>query len=160
VAPIATAGKDDGHDRWEDKYGRWFARAMSESTAETIWETVISKDTRYSRDAYFFVREALDFTQEHIKKENGGKPRHVSGQELLEGIRLFTLQQFGPMARTVLDEWGIRRCEDFGEIVFNMVEHKILSKTDKDSREDFKGGYDFRDAFEKPFIPSARLVQN
>jgi uncharacterized repeat protein (TIGR04138 family) len=84
----------------------------------------------------------------------------VSGHELLEGIRLYALQQFGPMARTVLEDWGIRACEDFGEIVFNMVEHKILSKTDDDSREHFKGGYDFRDAFEKPFIPSARLLQS
>ena len=133
---------------------------MSELTAETIWEGLIEKDGRYTRDAYGFVQEALNFTQEHIKKENSGKPRHVSGQELLEGIRVFALQQFGPMTRTVLDEWGIRNCEDFGEIVFNMVEHKILSKTEKDSRDDFKGGYDFRDAFEKPYLPAARCLQN
>ena len=133
---------------------------MSELTAETIWEELTGKDTRYTRDAYCFVREALDFTQDHVKKQNLGKPRHVSGQELLDGIRLYALQQFGPMTRTVLEEWGIRSCEDFGEIVFNMVEHKILSKTENDSREDFKGGYDFREAFEKPFVPSGRCLQS
>jgi len=82
--------------------------------------------------------------------------RHVSGQELLEGLRRFALDQFGPMAKTVFDHWGVRRCEDFGEIVFNMVEKGILGKTDQDSREDFRGGFDFEEAFVKPFQPSAR----
>ena len=57
------------------------------------------------------------------------------------------------MALVVLGEWGIHRCEDFGEIVFNMVEYELLAKTDKDSRDDFKGGYDFEDVFQKPFLP-------
>jgi len=53
----------------------------------------------------------------------------------------------------VLNEWGVHRCEDFGEIVFNMVEHDLLAKTSEDSRENFKGGYDFEEAFRKPFLP-------
>lgn len=57
------------------------------------------------------------------------------------------------MSLTVLTEWGITRCEDFGEIVFNMVEHKLLSKTDEDSREDFRSIYTFKEAFERPFRP-------
>jgi uncharacterized repeat protein (TIGR04138 family) len=72
---------------------------------------------------------------------------------LLAGIRDYGLQQYGPMTLIVLHEWGIRSCEDFGEIVFNMVENALLAKTDKDSREDFKGGYKFEDAFRKPFLP-------
>ena len=58
------------------------------------------------------------------------------------------------MTLTVLEEWGIKCCEDFGEIVFNMVENKLLAKTEQDSREDFRNGYDFHDAFRKPFLPS------
>jgi uncharacterized repeat protein (TIGR04138 family) len=81
---------------------------------------------------------------------------HVTGQQLLDGIREFALTQYGPMARTVLNEWGIRRCEDFGDIVFNMVEQGLLSKTDQDSREDFKGGYDFDSAFVWPFLPPSK----
>src|SRR5436190_13157121 len=111
---------------------------MHEATFEEGLEQILAKDQRYHRDAYHFLREALDFTQKCIVKENRGQLRHVSGQELLAGIRDYALTQFGPMALTVLNEWGIKRCEDFGEIVFNMVESKILAKTDNDTREDFQ----------------------
>lgn len=80
--------------------------------------------------------------------------RHVSGQELLKGIREYALGQFGPMAMTVLDDWGIHTCRDFGEIVFNMVEIGLLAKTDADTRSDFDGGYEFVEAFRNPFLPS------
>ncbi len=121
---------------------------------DDVLEEILARDTRYARDAYYFMREALDHTQKQQLKTRKAEPRHVTGQELLEGIRQFALDQFGPMTLTVLDEWGVRRCEDFGEIVFNMVDAHLLGKTDKDSREDFKGGYDFHEAFRKPFLPS------
>lgn len=142
---------------------------------ETL-DQIVQNDPRYDRDAYLFIREALDFTQRIVNKgsktekgEKGeksesrtsasaeageGKVRHVSGQELLAGIRAYALDQFGPMTLTVLHEWGVRRCEDFGELVFNMVENHLLAKTKKDSRDDFKGGYDFDEAFRQPFLPS------
>jgi uncharacterized repeat protein (TIGR04138 family) len=132
---------------------------MHEATFEEGLDLILAKDSRYHRDAYLFVREALDHTQKTIVKENRGELRHVSGQELLGGIRDFALQQFGPMAMTVLDEWGIKRCEDFGEIVFNMVEISLLAKTEKDSRDDFQGGYDFDDAFRKPFLPQSKSAK-
>jgi uncharacterized repeat protein (TIGR04138 family) len=128
---------------------------------DEVLEKVVGKDPRFPREAYFFVREALDHTQKLIgKPAKDDAPRHVTGQQLLEGIRDFALQQYGPMAVTVLEAWGIRRCEDFGDIVFNMVENSLLAKTDQDSREDFKGGYDFEDAFRKPFMPKTRLAVN
>jgi uncharacterized repeat protein (TIGR04138 family) len=121
-------------------------------------EKIAAKDSRYSREAYIFVREALDHTQRMISKAGRDDgPRHVSGQQLLEGIRDFALQQYGPMTLTVLNDWGIQKCEDFGEIVFNMVENSLLAKTDQDRREDFVGCYDFDEAFRKPFLP-ARAV--
>ena len=123
---------------------------------EELIEPILAKDPRYHRQAYLFLREALDHTQTTVSKPKKGEIRHVSGQELLGGIREYALEQFGPMALTVLEEWGIRRCEDFGEIVFNMVEHGLLAKTDKDSRDDFKPGYCFREAFQQPFLPAAR----
>jgi uncharacterized repeat protein (TIGR04138 family) len=129
---------------------------MHEASFEEGLEQILAKDSRYQRDAYLFVREALDHTQKSILKENRGQMRHVSGQELLGGIREFALDQFGPMVITVLEEWGVRNCRDFGEIVFNMVEIGLLAKTDMDSRTDFEGGYDFDDAFRKPFLPSTR----
>ena len=128
---------------------------MQAASFEEAIEQIAAQDLRYNREAYFFLREALD----HTHKITGKPPkknavRHVSGQELLNGVREYALQQFGPMTLTVLEEWGIKRCEDFGEIVFNMVENKLLAKTEQDSREDFRNGYDFHDAFRKPFLPS------
>jgi uncharacterized repeat protein (TIGR04138 family) len=130
---------------------------MQEINFDEAVELILVRDPRYAREAYTFVREALDFTQKLIGRENRGAIRHVSGQELLDGIRQLALQQFGPMAMTVLEEWGVRNCRDFGEIVFNMVEIGLLAKTEKDSREDFAGGYDFTDAFCKPFWPQSKL---
>ena len=129
---------------------------MQEINFDEAVELVLAKDSRYPREAYVFVREALDYTQKLVGKETRGQIRHVSGQKLLDGIRQFALQQFGPMTMTVFEEWGVRSCRDFGEIVFNMVEIGLLAKTEKDSRDDFQNGYDFTDAFRKPFLPQNR----
>jgi len=130
---------------------------MQEINFDEAVDSIIAKDARFSRDAYAFVREALDFTQKLVVKEARGNIRHVSGQELLNGIRQFALQQFGPMVVTVFEDWGVKSCRDFGEIVFNMVETGLLAKTDKDTRDDFQNGYDFTDAFRKPYWPQSKL---
>lgn len=129
---------------------------MEELNFNEVLDKIVAADPRYRREAYDFVREALDFTQKVVAQSAKGSKRHVKGQELLAGIRDFALAQYGPMALTVLEEWGVRRCEDFGEIVFNLVESGILSKTPEDSREDFKGGYDFIKAFKVPFLPKGK----
>jgi uncharacterized repeat protein (TIGR04138 family) len=129
---------------------------MHEANFEEGLEMILAKDPRYPRDAYLFVRDALDFTQKSAAREHR-QGLHVTGQELLVGIRDYTLAQFGPMAITVLEEWGITRCEDIGEIVFNVVDAGLFSKTDTDSRADFQGGYDFEEAFRKPFLPSSKM---
>lgn len=95
---------------------------MQEVSFEDALEIITLKDPRYPREAYSFVREALDHTQRLLAKEKQGGIRHVSGQELLAGIKDYALTQFGPMAMMVLQEWGIHGCQDFGELVFNMVE--------------------------------------
>ena len=124
---------------------------------ETV-DTIIQKDSRYHREAYIFVRDALGHTVEMVAKKPNEKPPHVSGQQLLKGIRTYALEQFGPMAQTVFNEWGIQACEDFGEIVFNMVESNLLAKTTEDSREDFRSGYDFFEAFRRPFLPPKEVT--
>ena len=132
---------------------------MQEVSFEEGFQKIHAKDPRYPRDAYLFVREALDHTQKIVaRKADRNRPRHVTGQELLEGIREHALAQFGPMAKTVLEEWNIHACKDFGEIVFNMVEIQLLAKTETDTREDFADGYDFDDAFRRPFLPSDKLT--
>ncbi len=127
-------------------------------------DAILAKDNRYTREAYFFVRESLDVAQKRFAKAGGksakDKRAHVSGQQLLEAIRAHALEQFGPLTLMVLEEWGVRRCEDFGELVFNMVESSLLGKTENDSRDDFKGGYDFFQAFRQPYLPKDKRAGN
>jgi uncharacterized repeat protein (TIGR04138 family) len=107
-----------------------------------VVENICAVDNRYKPDAYEFIMQALHFTQDKFKRNT-----HVTGRELLEGVREFVIEQYGPMGKTVLNHWGITRTQDFGNIVFNMVDKKLLSKTDADSLDDFKDVYDFEAAF-------------
>ena len=106
-------------------------------------EKIIIKDPRYKADAYEFVMQALWFTQGALKRRT-----HVTGRELLDGIKEFALEQYGPMSKVVFDHWGVKDTYDFGSIVFNMVDNKLMSKTDEDSIDDFRGIYDFDKAFD------------
>jgi uncharacterized repeat protein (TIGR04138 family) len=131
---------------------------MQEVDFDQEVEKILARDSRYTREAYVFVREGLDFTRKIVNRENPGPARqHVSGQELLDGMRQLGLQQFGPMAATVFAEWGITRCQNFGDIVYNMIDIGLFAKTDKDSREHFENGYDFDTAFRKPYLPQSKL---
>ena len=114
-----------------------------ESFLEKI-EKVMKANGRYKFEAYSFVMAALHHTVSRLKK-----PRHVTGPELLDGIRSYALDQFGPMARTVLRYWGIEETLDFGKIVFALVEVGILRKQPEDKIEDFKNVYDFKEAFDQ-----------
>ena len=127
---------------------------MKHPNADELLLSILDRDPRYTEEAYAFIRAGLDYTVRRLEK-----PRHVSGQELLDGIREFALSEFGPMTKTVLSGWGIHCTEDIGEIVFNLVETGLLGKTDEDNRADFAKGYDFDEAFCKPYLPSgeARL---
>ena len=116
-------------------------------------DAIVAADPRYDKDAYLFLQDALDFTMKSRKKQRTDLSRHVTGQELLEGVRLFALKENGPLVPMVFESWGIARCEDFGEMVFNLVRAGIFGKTDTDRIEDFHGAYTFHDAFVKPFLP-------
>ena len=105
------------------------------------------------------MRQGLDHTVKELRKKETSKTersRHVSGPELLHGIRGFALDQYGPLAKTVLNAWGLKRCRDFGDIVFNLIEYDVFAKTEKDRPEDFSDSYSFEDAFVKPFQPAKR----
>lgn len=105
-------------------------------------EEIYLRDKRYKPDSYEFAMQALHFTQNKLKRSG-----HLSGRELLAGIQEFAIEEYGPMAKTVLKHWGINKTEDFGNIVFNLIEKKILSKTQEDSLGDFKDVYDFEVVF-------------
>lgn len=121
-----------------------------------VIDEIMAEDPRYGKNAYYFVRKALDFTVQLHTQKAKRTVGHISGAQLMEGFRSYTLEQFGPMANTVLDNWGVRDTQDVGNIVFNLVAHDILGKNEKDSIEDFKDLYSFKDAFEKPFLPRKR----
>lgn len=105
-------------------------------------EKVVEENKPYTLEAFKFVLDALHETVSVLDK-----PRHVSGQELLEGIRLYAIREYGPLAKTVLNYWGIRTTEDFGRIVFLLVEIGLLRKQPEDRIEDFQNVYDFDEAF-------------
>src|SRR5213594_441539 len=117
-------------------------------------DSIVASDPRYQRDAYVFLRDALDFTTKQQKKAKGATVRHVTGPELLGGVRQYALKEFGPLVMTVFDNWGIRSCEDIGNMVFNLIGAGIFGKTEEDSIEDFKNVYDFGEVFVKPFAPA------
>ncbi len=135
---------------------------------------LLQRDRRYKRDAYVFVFESLDFAQRVLEmgserpsephpagpqEEERGPQRHVTGQELCEAVRRYALEQYGYMAKTVLNSWGVRSTSDFGEIVFNLIRIGHMRKTPQDRREDFDNVYDFDTAFEDEFritVPRAK----
>jgi uncharacterized repeat protein (TIGR04138 family) len=118
---------------------------------------ICKEDSRYDRKAYDFVRLGLEHTVKDLRKRDAARAersRHVNGAELLDGLRAYALEQFGPLAKTVLNAWGVQNCRDIGEIVFNLIEYNVFSKTDNDRREDFSEVFDFDEAFVKPFQPA------
>jgi uncharacterized repeat protein (TIGR04138 family) len=120
----------------------------------------------YPEEAYRFVQQGLTFTVQkiHAAQTDPQASRHVSGRDLCEGLRELALKQWGLMARTVLSRWNITSTMDFGRIVFAMVEHDLLQKTENDRVEDFRQVFDFNTAFEKdyriePTIESGRAAR-
>lgn len=115
----------------------------------------LQNDPRYHPAAYELVRDALHAASKKFRDENADD-QHVSGQELLEGFREHVLGEYGPMSKLILDEWGLQRGEDVGNIVYNLIGCGYFGKNDGDSLEDFAGGYDFATAFTEPFLPSSQ----
>ena len=120
-------------------------------------DSIVATDHRYQREAYIFLRDALDFTTKQQKKAKGTTVRHVSGPELLGGVRQYALKEFGPLVMTVFENWGIHATEDIGHMVFNLIGAGIFGKTEEDSLDDFKNVYDFQEAFVRPFAPEKKI---
>lgn len=139
---------------------------MSEEVKDLI---TVARETKYPLDAFHFVQRGLEFTVRRTHGElpapaSSAKPaepppepgtRHVTGQALCQGLRDFAIQEYGLLARTVLRRWHINSCEDFGKIVFAMVDARLMNKTDEDSIRDFVGVFDFNEAF----APSVQLSE-
>ncbi len=121
---------------------------MNKEFAETI-ERIRQKNKKFSPDAYVFVSEAIDETAKKLGFYNASQ--HLSGKELVEGMADFALDRFGPMTFQVLKTWGLTKTQDFGDIVYSLIDEKILFKSESDSVEDFNNVYDFRQRFLSPW---------
>lgn len=117
---------------------------------------LLSRKLRFHPDAYRFVFDGLKRAQQLLSRSrasaNDEEPgQHISGQQLLNGIRVLASEQYGPMALTVFRHWGVRSTEDFGRIVFDLIDRGEMSKTDRDQLSDFIDVYDFDDAFTRQY---------
>ena len=125
-------------------------------------EEIIDEQGLYPREAFDFVRRGLSYTVERIHPEitDPEASRHVSGQQLCEGLREFALMHWGLLARTVLRRWNIHRTEDFGTIVFTLVDGSEMSRTDADTIEDFRNVYDFATVFDSSYRIEGRSTES
>jgi uncharacterized repeat protein (TIGR04138 family) len=115
----------------------------TQNNFEEKLRVVTGRDHRYPVAAYRFIYEGLDYTVKSI-----GCKRHVSGRELAEGLRNLAIEQWGGLALLVLGQWNIHKTADFGNMVFNLVEAGLMSRSDSDSLEDFAEVYDFARTFQ------------
>ena len=152
---------------------RFYFSLMQKADFSDCLDALVASDPRYEKEAYLFVRDALDYTlkQGQAAGPKGSKrsastsvggaagrdepERHVTGQQLVAGARALALAEWGPMAITVLAHWGIHSTADIGAIVYNLIEARIFGKNDQDSPADFEGAYSFHEAFVLPFQPAA-----
>lgn len=130
---------------------------MQPAQFEHAIENIVRRDRRFDPHAYLFLKDALDFTLKRAAEGNGGQPRHVSGRELVQGFRDLALQEFGPMAHTLMDEWGLENTRNIGEMVFHLIDEQMFGKQDSDTLDDFEHIFDFEEAFAHPFVPKSQL---
>jgi len=120
--------------------------------ADELLERLRIRHPRFHEKAYLFVLASL-----HQVMATLDAPRHITGHELAEGVRGLAIERYGPMARSVLQHWGIHRTDDLGDVVFALVEQGVLIKQEEDSREDFADIFDFEEAFDRDYPWEARL---
>ncbi len=125
---------------------------------EEAVEVLVDKNPNYDREAYSFIRDALDATVKKLKGEKTTGSKHVTPAQLLEGVKDYALKEYGPMAWTVLSFWGLHSSRDVGFIVFNLIEAGVFGKTESDRLEDFENGFDFHEAFVAPFLPAGKTA--
>jgi len=134
-----------------------FAHLFFENAMRDMALFSVASQTKYPLDAFLFVQRGLDFTvtrlhgkrtpADILAEDDEDRTRHISGQQLCYGLRDFALEEYGLLAQAVLRRWRITTSEDFGQIVFAMVDGQIMRKTERDRVEDFNSVFDFSEAF-------------
>ncbi len=119
---------------------------------------ILEREPAYDIQAYLFLRDALDYTMKRVKGVSPNASVHVAGPELVMGFHDYALEQFGPMAITLLEEWGVRESRDVGKMVFELIEEQIFGKQESDSPDDFEGVIDFQKSLRAPFLPRGKMA--
>jgi uncharacterized repeat protein (TIGR04138 family) len=131
---------------------------MNDTQFDQAVNEILMRERRFDPMAYYFLKEALDYTAKRLAEAKRGK-RHVTGPELMEGFRDHALEQFGPMASTLMREWGVREAKHVGEMVFQLIDQRVFGKQESDKPEDFTNAMDLESALVEPFIPRARKMR-
>ncbi|MGJ8672621.1 Minf_1886 family protein [Rubritalea sp.] len=118
-------------------------------------QNILKRDSRFSPDGYSFLKQALDYTVTEHTKHDPDMSQHVTAKELLDGFRNLALEEYGPMASTLLAEWGIHNCSHVGDMVFLLIQEGMFGKQDSDRRDDFSEAYDFNEVFVAPYLPKS-----
>ena len=127
---------------------------MNPESYDDIVTRIYEADNRFDPEAYYYLRDVIDRTTQKLERSGPtSKDRHVSGQELSEGFRDCMLEDFGPMAATLAEEWGIGQSEDIGSMVYNLIEAGAFGKSSKDKKSDFNGVFNLLEVLETPYRP-------
>ena len=128
---------------------------MDQESENKAIEAILAEDSRYSVEAYELVVDALRAVAKRRRKgDRGPKVARLDAAALLAAVRDFALEEYGPMTYTLLESWNLRSCRDIGEVVFNLAGRGVVALESGDRREDFHGGFDFAEAFRRPFEPA------
>lgn len=133
---------------------------MEKPNFDEAVKSITSQDRSFEIDAYHFLREALDHTVSKLREDELEEHRHVSGPELLQGVVEHALREFGSMAVTVLDSWGIRTGEDIGKMVFQLIEAGAFGRSEEDSPADFVDVVNLKEELMAPFKPSRQVIKS
>ena len=128
---------------------------MSTLSLEARIDELAQSRRDYASEAYHFVFESLDHVGERPSPLRAS--HHITVHQLLDGLRDLALQQFGPLSRCVFESWGVYGTDDFGEIVFRLIENDLLNRSDTDHRADFHDVFSFREAFEESYTPKIQI---
>ncbi len=128
---------------------------MNDQSFEETAARICERDFRYDMEAYYFIRDALGYATRKFNRT--GPNRHITGAELSEAIRDYAIQEYGPVSYLVLTEWGLEKTDDFGEIVYSLINEGVFGKSEEDRKDDFKNVFDFADAFLTPFEPKVEI---
>lgn len=131
---------------------------MSKAKFEAAVDEIIKLHPKYKRDAYFFLRDSLDHTVQTQRSDELVEHRHVTGPEFLDGLRDYSLKEFGPMSLSVLETWGITSGYDVGQMVYYLIEQNVFGRSEEDHPQDFNNWIDFETAFQEPYRPKGQVL--